>query len=79
MSVVPIATGVPNSSLSVTATFARPGSPTSWLASPSASNQTRPATLALRRLGTVTMFVTEAVSCTGSWSVVTAAVFVISV
>ena len=65
--------------MSVTSTLAIPGSPMSWLPSPSASSQTRSPTLALCTLGFTTMFVTEALIWIGSWVDVVEAVFVMDV
>ena len=75
-SVIVVATGVPHWSLSVTSTLAIPGSPMSWLPSPSASSHTLSPTLALRTLGFTTMFVTDALTWIGSWTDVVDAVFV---
>ena len=74
-----VATGVPKRSLSMTSTFAIPGSPMSCVASPSPSNQTRPATLALTTLGFATMLVTDALRAIGNCVEVVEAVFVIEV
>ena len=74
-----VATGVPHWSLSVTSTLAIPGSPMSWLPSPSASSQTLSPTLALSTLGFTTMFVTDALTWIGSWADVVDAVFVMDV
>jgi hypothetical protein len=60
--VIVVATGVPNWSLSVTSTFAMPGSPRSCTPKLAPSSHTRPATLALVELGWTTILVSESLS-----------------